>query len=291
MGINKNSLRFLLLAKKRGVDFSRTAMIGRQTLNMPESHFIDVMKNESGFTESAEVWKEMYSGRYAEKLLKYLGAATADSFDFSDYEQATFVHDFNAPISGEHKNKYTLVIDGGSLEHIFNFPIAIKNCMEMTASGGHFISITPSNNNFGHGFYQFSPELFYRVLNADNGFSMKLMYYYDDKFSPNWKSVADPDKVRKRVTLINDRPVMLILLAQRENITSLFDKIPQQSDYQAAWEKGSYGSNGKKSSGSVVSKVKSLLPITFKIWLDRKINSKPNPEFYRDVNVLDLLRS
>lgn len=291
MGINKNSLRFLLLAKKNGVDFSSTAMIGRQTLNMPESHFIDVMKNESGYVESTEVWKEMYRGRYAEKLLNYLGAYTTDSFDFSDYEQATFVHDFNAPISEVHKKKYTLVIDGGSLEHIFNFPVAIRNCMEMIAVGGHFISITPSNNNFGHGFYQFSPELFYRVLNADNGFVMKIMYYYDDKFNPNWKSVADPDKVRKRVTLVNDKPVMLILLAQRESIISIFDKIPQQSDYQAAWEKGSYGSNVNKNAGSIFSKIKSILPITFKIWLVRKIKSKPNSEFYKDVNVVDLLRS
>jgi hypothetical protein len=291
MGINKNSLRFLLLAKKTGVDFSRTAMIGRQTLNMPESHFIEVMSNESGMVEPAESWKHLYEGRYAEKLLKFLGAETAHSFDFSDYEQATFVHDFNAPISGEHKNKYTLVIDGGSLEHIFNFPIAMRNCMEMTAVGGHFISITPSNNNFGHGFYQFSPELFYRVLNADNGFAMKLMYYYDDKFSPNWKSVADPDKVRKRVTLINDKPVMLILLAQRESIKNLFETTPQQSDYQAAWEEGAYGSKNKKNQSGLKGKIKKMLPITFKIWLDRKINSKPNPEFYKDVNIVNLLRS
>jgi hypothetical protein len=163
--------------------------------------------------------------------------------------------------------------------------------MEMTSINGHFISITPSNNNFGHGFYQFSPELFYRVLNNDNGFAVKQMYYYDDKFSPNWKSVIDPDKVKKRVTLINDKPVMLILLAQREAIKSIFNKTPQQSDYQAAWEEGSYGEKGKKSSGSFLSKIKSMLPITFKIWLDRKINYKPNTEFYKDVNIVNLLRS
>jgi len=93
------------------------------------------------------------------------------------------------------------------------------------------------------------------------------------------------------VTLINDKPVMLILLAQREVIKSIFDKTPQQSDYQAAWEEGSYGEKGKKASGSFVSKIKSMLPITFKIWLDRKINNKPNPEFYKDVNIVNLLRS
>ncbi len=288
MGINKNSLRFLLLAKKMGVDFSNTAMIGRQCLNMPEAHFVDVMKNESGFTESVETWQNMYRHRYAEKILQYLGAKKVDSFDFSDYEQATFTHDFNAPLPEQYKNQYTLVIDGGSLEHIFNFPVAIRNCMEMIQQNGHFISITPSNNNFGHGFYQFSPELFYRVLHPNNGFKVNQMYYYDDKFASSWMSVIDPDVVRKRVTLINDKPVMLILLAQRMELKTLFTQTPQQSDYQAAWEENKVE---KKKSQSLSSKIKAMLPITFKIWLDRKINNKPNPAFYTKVDIIDMLKS
>lgn len=287
MGINKNSLRFLLLAKKMGADFSKTAMIGRQCLNMPEAHFVDVMTNESGFNESTETWQNMYRHRYAEKILQYLGATQVDSFDFSDYEQATFTHDFNAPLPEQYKNKYTLVIDGGSLEHIFNFPVAIQNCMEMTQLKGHFISITPSNNNFGHGFYQFSPELFYRVLHPNNGFKVNAMYYYDDKFSSSWMSVVDPDVVRKRVTLINDKPVMLILLAERTEMKTMFSQTPQQSDYQAAWEENKVE---KKKSQSLTSKIKAMLPITFKIWLERKINNKPNPEFYKKVDIVSMLK-
>jgi len=41
---------------------------------------------------------------------------------------------------------YTTVIDGGSLEHVFNFPQAIANCMNMVAVGGHFIGLSPANN-------------------------------------------------------------------------------------------------------------------------------------------------
>src|SRR6185369_5889372 len=119
----------------------------------------------------------------------------------------------NEPIADQFKNKYSLVIDGGSLEHVFNFPVAISNCMQMVKANGHFISVTPANNNFGHGFYQFSPELFYRVLNSENGFKVKSMYYYDNKFSKNWMSVVDPDKVKKRGYLVNSTPTMLILLA------------------------------------------------------------------------------
>lgn len=290
MGINKNNLRFLLLARKTGVDFSKVAMIGRQTINMPIEHFVGVMENESGFKESRETWKNIFGDRYAERLLQYLGALVTDSFDFSEYENATYIHDFNTPISDSFKKKYSLVIDGGSLEHIFNFPVAIKNCMDMVGENGHFISITPSNNNFGHGFYQFSPELFYRVLSKDNGFNINSMYYYDSKFSPKWKSVEDPERVGKRVTLINNKPLFLVVLAQRERITSLLEKTPQQSDYQTLWQDHNKNSNGKSASTSIIKRIKSIFPITFRIWLFRKLNSKPNAEFFKTLNIISLLK-
>src|SRR5438477_418150 len=81
-----------------------------------------------------------------------------------------FPHDMNEPIPDKFKETYTAVLDGGSLEHVFNFPVAIKNCMEMVKVGGHYLAITPANNFFGHGFYQFSPELYFTVLSKENGF-------------------------------------------------------------------------------------------------------------------------
>ena len=288
MGINKNNLRFLLLAMKKGVDFSKIAMIGRQTINMPEDHFLNLMKYESGLKTNNEELIKIYRHRYIEKLMLFLGAQQIDSFDNSDYENATFIHDFNSPIPEKFKEQYSLVIDGGSLEHIFNFPIAIANCMEMIEEKGHFISFSPANNYFGHGFYQFSPELFYRVLHPDNGYNVNFMYYYDDKFSPKWMQVVDPEKVHNRVTLLNSKPVMLALLAQRERSVHLFSVVPQQSDYLLAWTRKKSLNKSKK---SFFFQIKSIFPITFKIWLDRKLNSKPNPKFFTKVDIVKLLQS
>src|SRR5437762_12288642 len=89
------------------------------------------------------------TGGYAEEFLKYLGAKTVHSLDNSDYEGATHVHDMNKPIPGHLKAQYSVVLDGGSLEHIFNFPVAIQNCMEMVQVGGHYLGITPTNNFVG----------------------------------------------------------------------------------------------------------------------------------------------
>jgi hypothetical protein len=48
----------------------------------------------------------------------------------------------------------------------FNFPVALANAMKMAKIGGHFAARTPANNQCGHGFYQFSPGLFYRIIGA-----------------------------------------------------------------------------------------------------------------------------
>ena len=71
------------------------------------------------------------SQSYAEKFLQFLGAEEAVAIDNSAYEGAAIVTDLNAPIDASLKERFSVVLDGGCLEHIFNFPQAIRNCMEM----------------------------------------------------------------------------------------------------------------------------------------------------------------
>ena len=103
----------------------------------------------------------------------------------------------------------------GTLEHIFNFPQSIKNCMEMVRVGGHFVGITVANNLMGHGFYQFSPELYYRVLSAENGFQIEAMWLAETPKGAQWYRVADPQSVGYRVELTNSRSTYLIVVARR----------------------------------------------------------------------------
>ena len=86
------------------------------------------------------------------------------------------------------------MVDAGSLEHVFDVPTAIRNCMRMVAPGGYFLAITPANNTMGHGFYQFSPELFYRVLSDANGFTVERMLVTGTS-STRWFEVADPASI------------------------------------------------------------------------------------------------
>jgi hypothetical protein len=107
--------------------------------------------------------------------------------------------------------------------------------MEMVKCGGCFFTQTPANNYLGHGFYQFSPELFFRVLSPKNGFQVEHCVALEQGPRGRWFAVTDPEMARARVTLINAAPVILFVWARRVEIKPLFLETPQQSDYSAAW--------------------------------------------------------
>jgi 2-polyprenyl-3-methyl-5-hydroxy-6-metoxy-1,4-benzoquinol methylase len=105
-----------------------------------------------------------------------LDAKNVLSLDYSDYEQCDIVHDMNQTVDPSLHEKFDAVIDGGTLEHVFNFPVAISNCMKMVKVNGSIFIFTTANNFLGHGFYQFSPELFCRIFSPENGFEIRIWF-------------------------------------------------------------------------------------------------------------------
>jgi hypothetical protein len=274
-------------------------MVGRQILNL---EFQELRKDLQGFSlfssdDQVRNLLSSYQG-YSEGLLKLLGAETIDSLDYSNYEGANLLHDMNLPIPDEWKAKYDTVLESGSLEHIFNFPVSIANCMDMVAENGRLIVITPVNNIMGHGFYQFSPEVFYRVLNERNGFEIESMLIFEYSPEEKWFQVEDPKKVKRRVELMNSSATYLCVRAKRTKIKQIMVQFPQQSDYEDAWEgRENYYSRLAQDRDSIDKQtdpfvpkklIKSILP---KFFLDvfrafrlvKKV--KFNPDFYKEVNI------
>jgi hypothetical protein len=249
MGIERYFAEFLGGASKSGIDFSRTATLGRLNLFVDQRSLAAVLRDNCGPISDDDVRAvRTASGGYAEEFLHRLGARQTTSIDASSYEGASVVHDMNLPVGDELKRKFSVVIDGGTLEHVFNFPVAIKNCMQMLGVGGHFFSHTMANNFMGHGFYQFSPELFYRVFSPENGFRVRRIVVFEQRVGrPRWYEAADPNDIGERVELINDRPTYLIVHAERIADVPIFAAAPQQADYSAHWSRAtapSYGAQG-----------------------------------------------
>jgi hypothetical protein len=234
MGLDYQGIRFLLGLRAKGVIFERTATIGRQGLSI-QPQLLDRLLSEYNIQCKNAVDAARVRG-FGEPLFKCLGAQIVDSLDASAYESATIIHDMNRPVPQELNGRYTTVFDGGSLEHVFNFPQSICNSMAMVAQGGHLILITPTNNFMGHGFYQFSPELFYRVLSRENGYHIDRMIACEAHVGAPWYEVADPAQFGHRVVLRNWRQTYLLICARRNEIVPLFSLNPQQSDYVMMWD-------------------------------------------------------
>jgi hypothetical protein len=239
MGFDIHTIEYLLAAKAGDVSFEHVAMIGRQSLGT-SARELERAFRFFGHSLSANEVDEILTGTngYADKLFEKMGAGRVDSLDASEYENATLIHDLNEPIPDEIKERFSLVIDGGSLEHVFNVPVALRNCMEMVAVGGHYISIHPANNFFGHGFYQFSPDLYFRAFTEENGFAIDRVVALEIRPGAPWYSVVDPEKAGRRVRLTNRRPVHLIVQARRIAKAPVFATTPQQSKYSDLWEDG-----------------------------------------------------
>jgi hypothetical protein len=249
MGIDRHFAEFLVGVRNAGVDFTRTATLGRLSLFVDHRSLSAVLRAQGDDATDDEVRAVRTANNgYAEEFLRRLGAKETTSIDASAYEGADLIHDMNRPIGDELKRKFSVVIDGGTLEHVFDFPTAIRNCMQMLDVGGHFFSHTMANNFMGHGFYQFSPELFYRVFSPENGFRVRRVVLFEQRVGrPRWYEAADPKDIGERVELINDRPTYLIVHAERVADVPIFATPPQQADYATHWSRNApprYGAPG-----------------------------------------------
>lgn len=234
MGLDINAVQFLIAAREKGVSFDQTVTLGRLSLNVfpktmaviLERHGLPAGKFRAANAECA----------YAEPVFEALGAKRLESLDNSDFEGAKMVHDLNEPIPSAWRERFDVVLDGGTLEHVFNFPMALRNSMELLRVGGRLFLHTCANNLCGHGFYQFSPELFYRALSPENGFEVERMVIHRVGPYGKWYEVADPNAIKARVELITFTPMYLLVQARRTAVKDIFANAPQQSDYTALWQ-------------------------------------------------------
>ena len=146
----------------------------------------------------------------------------------------------NKCVAPELRGQFSLIFDGGSLEHIYDVPQCIKNIVSMLEVSGHLISINGANNFMGHGFYQFSPEFFFRVFSSENGFSVDELVLSEVNRDATWYSATDPAMARQRVELVNNYPTYIMVRALKRKPVDALSVTPQQSDYELKmWSEGS----------------------------------------------------
>jgi len=227
-------------AHERGVRFDTTLIIGRLNLYLHPGELRSLVRR---FPTARRALTTYAFGDYADPFLREcLGVQSLTVLDQSDYEGATRTHDLNRPIPDDLVERFDVVIDAGSLEHVFNFPVAAANLMNALKVGGTLFMTTPANNLCGHGFYQFSPELLYRAFGPSNGFEVRRLAALEARFPAvestpvrRVRLVPDPAETGRRIGLRTSRPILLALEAEKTARVIPFEECPQQSDYVARW--------------------------------------------------------
>jgi SAM-dependent methyltransferase len=297
MGITYSSAALLAKAKQNNVCFDDILTIGHQYLNVSPKQIKQLTKSYAPSMDSSAFSQDRYADQFLETLLD---AKSVTSIDYSDYENCDIVHDMNYPVDPSHHEKFDAVIDGGTLEHVFNLPIAISNYMQLVKKGGSLFIFTTANNHTGHGFYQFSPELFFRIFQPENGFEIRDIILEKHSFpglelSHKTKcfSVVDPSIVKSRVGLVSNSPVMIMIHAIKTEAKPIFIDYPHQSDYLSAYDESVDESSLSDPSPSIYASLinlskkllKKLLPLEYKSFIDGKRQllsySFSNRQFYK----------
>ena len=220
MGIDVHTLNFIRYAEKQQ-PLGSVATIGRQGLHISEAKLRSIFPSARNY------------GPYCEEMLiDLLGATKVESFDNSDYEQATHIADMNLPI--ECAETYDTVLDAGTLEHVYNAPQALKNVSTMCAEGGQILHILPANNQCGHGFWQFTPELFHSLYSQANGYSETTVFLASFDNEARWYEVEAPSN-GQRIIIQSVGPLYVLCRTKRGSRVS--HDCVQQSDYVYAWDR------------------------------------------------------
>ena len=218
----------------------RTLGLGRHTFRI-ESQFARLYRLAmEKYGIPGKRFRFLQEDGYYETLMEGLGFGQIESMDFSDYEGATVLHDRNKPSPQELEQQFSFIFDGGTLEHVFNIPIALENVFRMLKPGGRFVSANGMNGWPGHGLYQFNPELVYtfwrRTADCDvhdcRGIT-KAPIQFKEYHLP----FPDPAELGRRIRLKGRIPPSRFYLYYEveRRPDSALSETTLQSDYETKW--------------------------------------------------------
>jgi hypothetical protein len=98
-----------------------------------------------------------------------LGAEKVVAIDVSDYEGASIIHNLNSPIPDELEGIADFIVDGSTLDNIFDPPCALRNVGRLLKPGGRCIMENRSNaGGPGIGYMMFSAPWFFDYFVAND---------------------------------------------------------------------------------------------------------------------------
>jgi len=162
MGIDAQLACQLIAARDLVAGKENMLMLGRQGLGIQGKYRPQVRRALRRAGLDLRIPDCAQEDGYAETFLRRIGFPEPLSLDATAYEDCDLTHDLNEPVPEALRDRFDVILDGGTLEHVYNTPQALDNVFHMLREGGIFLSFNGITGWAGHGFYQFSPELVWR---------------------------------------------------------------------------------------------------------------------------------
>jgi len=178
---------------------------------------------------------------YSETFFTKLGFESVDSIDFSPFENASIIQDLSAPLAPELENRFDVIYDGGTCEHIFELATAYRNIDRMLKPGGVLIGHSPTDGWVNHGFYQICPEMVYGFWQKAMGYELIECFLQPllPAFAEKVVTTTNPNETGKRPRLSDKLApggIMLIYAVRKPSDTAPEGlRRAYQTDYTEKW--------------------------------------------------------
>ena len=167
-----------------------------------------------------------------------LGIDSVKALDASPYEGAEIVHDLNRPLPDNFKEIADFIVDGSTLDNVFDPAMTLRNCAQLLRPGGRLLAINTLNTRDG-AYTICSPDWFLDYF-VENGFSDCKVYVcagFAGSYNSYWLDTE---------YIVSQKPSRLVfpamwwsyytLVFAEKGSASSTERVPTQQTYRSAEE-------------------------------------------------------
>jgi hypothetical protein len=260
MGLGYHMVEALIRERQHRAIGGDVMLIGRQTvyfrpeaiLSLLSEHRVDVSGLEVRDIEIDRSTTSRHASFANQELItdaalfRLLGAPKVIALDHSDYEGAEIVHDLTQPIPDRLRGCADFIVDGSTLDNVFDPVMVISNFAEMLRPGGRLITINAYSNHNEP--YVILPPLWYLDFFTVNRFLDCKVYIvaYGTDMTPTDIFTIDTDRLMDPTKFVSafksDRMMGVIVLAEK-GVESTSSVRPTQQHYRSPSDWSIYRDN------------------------------------------------
>jgi hypothetical protein len=260
----EHMLALIVEGKHRPFDGGVVYTLGRQTMAATPAEALEMFRALGANSRIADI-DELNVDRTTDYATKYLsrqvisdvsffrmlGFDEVKALDISDFEGAEIVLDLNRPVPADLEATCDLLVDGSTLDNIFDPATALKNINRMLRPGGRCLLINLGNASLeftGMAYTMFNPLWFfdYFVANDFEYCDVYVTAYADMSTTPRAVSymISHEHAMRKYdagfIRPISSLAPLAVTVVAEKGSASTWDRLPTQHAYRPESEWKTY---------------------------------------------------